>query len=69
MQIVGMGSSNSLIFLILGIGLGLIANVVSLWVLNGFGRRFLCLATLGTSIVLWLAMGIAGCFTGVVTIW
>ncbi|OKP05948.1 Maltose permease MAL61 [Penicillium subrubescens] len=69
MQIVGMGSSNSLIFLILGIGLGLIANVVSLWALNGFGRRFLCLATLGTSVVLWLAMGIAGCFAGVVTIW
>jgi MFS family permease len=69
MQIVGMGSSNSLIFLILGIGLGLIANIVSLWVLNGFGRRFLCLVTLGTAMVLWLAMGIAGCFTGVVTIW
>ncbi|KAJ5691844.1 hypothetical protein N7462_001267 [Penicillium macrosclerotiorum] len=69
MQIVGMSSTNSLIFLILGIGLGLIANVVSLWVLNGFGRRLLCLATLGVSMVLWFAMGIAGCFTGVVTIW
>ncbi|KAJ5152644.1 Major facilitator superfamily domain general substrate transporter [Penicillium canariense] len=69
MQIVGMGSSNSLIFLILGIGLGLIANIVSLWVLNGFGRRFLCIATLGVAMVLWLAMGIAGCFTGIVTIW
>lgn len=69
MQIVGMGSTNSLIFLILGIGLGLIANIVSLWVLNKFGRRFLILLTLGVAMVLWLAMGIAGCFTGVVTIW
>lgn len=69
MQIVGMGSTNSLIFLILGIGLGLIANVVSLWVLNKFGRRFLILLTLEVAMVLWLAMGIAGCFTGVVTIW
>ena len=68
-QIVGMSSSNSLIFLILGIGLGLIANVGSLWALNGFGRRFLVLLTLGISFVLWLAMGIAGCFEGVVTIW
>lgn len=69
MQMVGMGSSNSLIFLILGIGLGLIANVISLWVLNGFGRRFLCIITLAIAVALWLAMGIAGCFTGVVTIW
>ena len=69
MQIVGMGSTNSLIFLILGIGLGLIANIVSLWVLNGFGRRLLCLLTLATAMVLWLAMGVAGCFEGIVTIW
>lgn len=68
-QIVGMSSSNSLIFLILGIGLGLIANVGSLWALNGFGRRLLVLITLGVSFVLWLAMGIAGCFEGVVMIW
>lgn len=69
LQIAGMGSTNSLIFLILGIGLGLIGNVVSLWVLNRFGRRFLSLATLGTAMGLWLAMGIAGCFTGPITIW
>ncbi|KAJ5701104.1 Major facilitator superfamily domain general substrate transporter [Penicillium malachiteum] len=69
MQIVGMGSTNSLIFLILGIGLGLIANIVSIWVLNGFGRRLLCIATLTAATVLWLAMGIAGCFEGIITIW
>ncbi|KXG48549.1 Major facilitator superfamily domain, general substrate transporter [Penicillium griseofulvum] len=69
MQIVGMGSANSLIFLILGIGLGLIANVVSLWALNAFGRRFLILLTLIIVMVMWFAVGIAGIFTGVVTIW
>lgn len=69
MQIVGMGSTNSLIFLILGIGLGLIANIVSLWVLNRLGRRLLCMFTLATATVLWLAMGIAGCFQSIVTIW
>lgn len=67
-QIVGLGSSNCLIFLILGIGLGLIANVVSWWVLNGFGKRFLCIISLATAMVLWLAMGIMRCFTGIVTI-
>ncbi|KAJ9491605.1 hypothetical protein VN97_g1630 [Penicillium thymicola] len=69
MQVVGMSSSNSLIFLILGIGLGLIANVISLWALNAFGRRFLILLTLGIVTVLWLATGIAGIFKGTATIW
>ncbi|KAI1838083.1 transcriptional regulator family: Fungal Specific TF [Penicillium roqueforti] len=69
MQIVGMGSSNSLIFLILGIGLGLISNVISLWALNVFGRRLLILLTLGIVMVLWFAIGIAGIFKGTVTIW
>ncbi|KAJ5384200.1 Major facilitator superfamily domain general substrate transporter [Penicillium concentricum] len=69
MQIVGMGSANSLIFLILGIGLGLIANVVSLWALNVFGRRFLILLTLNIVTVMWFAVGIAGIFSGIVTIW
>ncbi|KAJ5583188.1 hypothetical protein N7535_001808 [Penicillium sp. DV-2018c] len=69
MQVVGMSSANSLIFLILGIGLGLIANFVSLWALNAFGRRFLILITLGIVMVLWFAMGIAGIFKGIVTIW
>lgn len=69
MQIVGMSATNSLIFLILGIGLGLIANILSLWTLNGLGRRFLILLTLASAFVLWLALGVAGCFNGVVTIW
>ncbi|KAJ5499472.1 hypothetical protein N7453_008523 [Penicillium expansum] len=69
MQIVGMSSSNSLIFLILGIGLGLIANVISLWALNAFGRRSLILLTLGIVMVLWIAIGIAGIFKGTVTVW
>lgn len=69
MQIVGMSASNSLIFLILGIGLGLIANIGSLWTLNGIGRRVLILLTLAVALVLWLAMGVAGCFTGTVTVW
>lgn len=69
MQIVGMNATNSLIFLILGIGLGLIANIFSLWTLNRLGRRYLILSTLALAFVLWLALGIAGCFDGVVKIW
>lgn len=69
MQIVGMSAVDSITFLILGIGLGLISNVASLWVLHSFGRRFLALLSLGVTTLLWLAMGIAGCFSGVVMIW
>ena len=69
MEIVGMDPTNSIVFLILGISLGLLSNIASLWVLNAVGRRILTLVTLGIAAVLWLAMGIAGCFSGVVTIW
>ncbi|KAJ5833922.1 hypothetical protein N7474_002233 [Penicillium riverlandense] len=66
---VGMSSTNALTFLILGIALGLVANIVSLWALNAFGRRFLSFTTMTTATVLWFAMGIAGCFASIVTIW
>ncbi|CAG8004343.1 unnamed protein product [Penicillium olsonii] len=68
-QIVGMNASNSLMTLMMGVALGLVANVTSIWTLNAFGRRFLTLSTLGIVAVLWLGMGIAGIFDGIVTIW
>lgn len=69
LEMVGMDASNSTVFLIVGIALGLISNIVSLWALNTFGRRILTLVTLGITTILWLAMGIAGCFFGTVMIW
>ncbi|CAI7601788.1 unnamed protein product [Penicillium bialowiezense] len=68
-QIVGMNSSNSLMILMLGIALGLLGNVASLWTLNAFGRRILTLSSLAIAAVLWLGMGVAGIFQGTVTIW
>ncbi|KAJ5330139.1 hypothetical protein N7452_010529 [Penicillium brevicompactum] len=69
MQIVGMNSSNSLMILMLGIALGLLGNIGSLWTLSAFGRRVLTLSSLAIVAVLWLGMGIAGIFQGTVTIW
>ena len=69
MQVVGMKPSFSLIFLILGIGLGLIANGVGIWAASRAGRRPLTLITLLITVVLWIGMGIAGCWSGTVTIW
>ncbi|OAP60368.1 hypothetical protein AYL99_05370 [Fonsecaea erecta] len=68
-QIIGMSAQNALLFLQLGVGLGLLANIVSMWLVTKVGRRVLGLTTLTVSTVLWLGMGIAGCFDGVVVIW
>ncbi|KZM26880.1 uncharacterized protein EKO05_0011397 [Ascochyta rabiei] len=63
LQLVNMKANISIIFLILGIVLGLIANCVSVWIMARVGRRPLVLVGLLTSSALWLSMGIANCFT------
>ncbi|KAJ4298110.1 hypothetical protein N0V90_006009 [Kalmusia sp. IMI 367209] len=69
MQIVGMDAKRSVVFLILGIVLGLLANVVAVWVLARCGRRKLILFTLGITAGLWASVGIANCFKGMGTVW
>lgn len=61
LQLINMKASTSIIFLILGIVLGLIANVVSIWVMARFGRRPLVIITLLIAAALWASMGIANC--------
>ena len=68
-QMVGMSAHNALLFLQLGVGLGLVSNIVSMWVVTKVGRRPLGLTTLSISIILFLAMGICGAFEGIVVIW
>jgi hypothetical protein len=69
LQICGMKASLSIIFLILGIVLGLFANVVSVWVVSRFKRRTLVLITLSACAVSWASMGIANCFKGSGVVW
>lgn len=69
MQVVGMASSTSIIVLILGIVLGLLANGVGVWLMSRFGRRRLMLITLAITTALWTSMGIAGCWSGITVIW
>ncbi|ETN37265.1 uncharacterized protein HMPREF1541_08256 [Cyphellophora europaea CBS 101466] len=69
LQVVGMSAFNSLLFLIVGIILGLLANVASVWVLSRVGRRQLTITTLLIGAVLWGGMGICGFWDGVVTVW
>lgn len=68
-QIVGMEASLSLIILILGIALGFIGNGVGLWAMSKIGRRPLILFSFGITTMLWLGMGIAGIWSGAITIW
>ncbi|KAF5855652.1 hypothetical protein ETB97_008844 [Aspergillus alliaceus] len=69
LQIVGMEATASLMFLEVGIALGLVANIVSMWTLSRFNRVPLILFGLATSTFLWTGMGILGFFKGTVTIW
>lgn len=69
MQVVGMDADLSLVVLVAGIGCGLIANLVSIWILSLYGRRILTLLSLAILTVLWTSMGIAGIWSGQATIW
>ena len=62
LQLINMKANISIIFLILGIVLGLIANCVSVWVMARVGRRPLVIVSLVISGLLWLSAGIANCF-------
>lgn len=69
LQVVGLGELMSLVFLILGILLGLVANIVSFWTIVRFPRRSLILFGLTVSVLLWTSMGIANCFNGEARNW
>ena len=69
MQTVGMSARNSLVFLILGIVLGMLANAAGIWVLSIVGRRRISIITLGLCAGLWTAMGICGIWNGIITVW
>ncbi|KAL2869166.1 general substrate transporter [Aspergillus lucknowensis] len=69
MQVVGMGAHDSLVFLQVGIGLGITANIGSILTLAKVGRVPLTLFGFAVSNFLWTGMGIAGCFSGTVTVW
>ncbi|KAK4132742.1 MFS general substrate transporter [Trichocladium antarcticum] len=68
-QIVGMKASLSVVVLIAGIVCGLLANIASLPVLARLGRRPLLMSGLSAAALLWGTMGIAGIWSGDVTVW
>ncbi|KAF2148987.1 MFS general substrate transporter [Myriangium duriaei CBS 260.36] len=69
LEIVGFDDDLAFIFVIIGVVVGIIANVSSVWTLDHFGRRSLSLVTLSVATVLWLSAGIASCFDTPVVEW
>ena len=64
LELGGMSPSNALLVLECGVGFGLLANVISWFSMTQFGRRSILLASTALVGVIWLAVGIAGCFPG-----
>jgi SP family general alpha glucoside:H+ symporter-like MFS transporter len=62
LQQISMKSRYSLMFLIVGIVFGFIANMCSTYTLTNLNRRNLTIYTLGGVTVVWTAMGVSGCF-------
>jgi SP family general alpha glucoside:H+ symporter-like MFS transporter len=60
LQQLGMEPSKSILFLIAGIVIGLIANACSAWTVSHIGRRKLTVTTLFITAGLWTVMGFAG---------
>lgn len=69
LQMVGMKASHSLIMLVLGIALALVANAIGVWVSSRVGRRTLILTSVSITTVLWLAVGVVGCWSGEFVPW
>lgn len=59
-QVVGIPATMSLMLLIVGVLVGFIANIISMWTISRFGHRLLTLIGLAVCGLLWLSMGIAG---------
>ncbi|KAJ5625946.1 MFS general substrate transporter [Penicillium lagena] len=69
LQTLGMEAKDSLLMTVLGIALALVGNGVGVWLISCVGRRRLILVTLSITTVVWLSMGISGCFSGIATAW
>jgi SP family general alpha glucoside:H+ symporter-like MFS transporter len=69
LQQLGMDSSKSILFLIAGIIIGLLANVGSAWTLSHIARRKLVVTTFLITSGLWTVMGVSGIKPGNFTPW
>lgn len=59
-QILGMPPNYSILVLLLGIVIGLFANIASMWIMLRFGRRNLIVGSFAVLTGLWIVFGIGG---------
>jgi len=69
LQVMGMGERVSLLVVVVGILLGIVGNIGSLWTISHVGRRKLVIFGLSVTTALWLGVGIANCFANKATLW
>lgn len=68
-QTIGMDPTLAVKLLQVGIAIGLIANILSIWTLGMFRRRTLIISTLAICGTLYLGMGISGFWKGTIPLW
>jgi MFS family permease len=61
-ELLGMEAGLAIKLLEVGIGIGIAANFVSIWTTTKFPRRTLMIGTFLAIALLWLSIGITGCF-------
>jgi SP family general alpha glucoside:H+ symporter-like MFS transporter len=69
LELGGLSSSNSVMITQVGIALGLPANIISWFALTMLGRRVILMASSVGVGLLWLSIGIAGCFSTPGAMW
>lgn len=69
LQVMGMAEQPSLLIVMLGIIVGIVGTIGSLWTISSIGRRTLILNGLAMSMILWLAVGVANCFPSTASLW
>jgi SP family general alpha glucoside:H+ symporter-like MFS transporter len=69
LQMAGLSSKYSLMINQIGIGVNMLANVVSWFTVPTIGRRRLILISVVLDFFSWTALGIAGCFDNSTALW
>ena len=60
LQQIGLDSEISVLFLVIGIALGIVASCITFYTLSKFGRRTLIIVSMSTISLIWLGVGLSG---------
>jgi hypothetical protein len=69
LQLGGMSAADSVMVLLIGVSLGLPANIISWFTMTIFGRRLILLLSSAWVCLCWITIGIAGCVKNSTSLW